>query len=695
MNHLLRHSLPTRAWAAVIMIASLAIGSAIGSGMLAWIAEGDAKAINIAGSIRMATYRINHQLATDFVHQPLPSRQLLSSNNTVFNTAGLSQSNTHEYPSQLGKKQPVIALLVSDMQQRIDQLQHYQSLPSNHDPHMERAFATIQQQWAQQLKPLLLAEDTDGFYSASLSYIVSVDNYVHDLQLRNEKRQSWQQTLQVVSLLITIIIMLAGMYELQQNVLHPVQQLIRANTRFKRGEANTQVNIAGYEEFNQLGDSFNDMAQTISAYQQSLQTEVRIKTEHLTQANQALSVLYEFAQQLATTPVTLHRLDNLIEQFASIMPELKLTLCIENELLNNKDAIALHSGDMQELCSKLNCEQCHIKHDRHTRSYPIMQHNNNFGELRVQPVSVLADSPVTFLHSRTQQPDSHSGNPSDNPVDNKHTIITANDEMLMTLANLIGTALSLRKQRQQEHQLILMEERTTIARELHDSLAQSLSYLKIQVRMLEKRLQSQPLTDSQTSPEISVNTSSTDPAVDSQQQVQAEHIDAVIDEIKTALNSAYQQLRELLVTFRLKIDNDSFDDALHEAVAEFAQKAGFTAQLNNRVMTLNLSANEQIDLLQIAREALSNIHRHAYANQVDIDLAYTGNTRHITLTITDNGVGIDDDFDQSQHHGLMIMQERAHNLGGSIDFLNNTPTGTIVRVSFLPKFFANHLTATY
>lgn len=61
-----------------------------------------------------------------------------------------------------------------------------------------------------------------------------------------------------------------------------------------------------------------------------------------------------------------------------------------------------------------------------------------------------------------------------------------NDELIVALTNLISTALSLRKQRQQEHQLILFEERSTIARELHDSLAQSLSYLKIQVSVLER-----------------------------------------------------------------------------------------------------------------------------------------------------------------------------------------------------------------
>ena len=238
-----------------------------------------------------------------------------------------------------------------------------------------------------------------------------------------------------------------------------------------------------------------------------------------------------------------------------------------------------------------------------------------------------------------------------------------NNELIVSLTNLISTALSLRKQRQQEHQLILFEERSTIARELHDSLAQSLSYLKIQVSVLERHLKNQ------------------------MSEPEAPAIYQNIEQIKVGLGSAYRQLRDLLVTFRLTIDNDNFDEALHEAASEFALKGGFIIKVNNDIMTLNLSAHEQIDLIQIAREALSNISRHAQAQNVEIHLQYEEGDKHILMRIIDDGVGMSGSVDQTQHHGLMIMKERAHNIGGELIVTDNKPRGTIITVRFEPNFF--------
>lgn len=667
-----RQSLSLHAWGAILIIATLAVMSTLGSGALAWVARSDAEAINVAGSVGMATYRLNFQIATDFSddHPFSPSLHVGQNSVGAQTNAQSAKQDALDFANKTTAEK--IDILSRDMENRLEELQVYQLTSANRHVRINEQLKEIKEQWYQDLKPALLAQDKQGFYSVSSRYIEDVNDFVGELQYRNEQRQTWQQNLQILSLLLIAIIVLIGMRRLQKSVLLPIQQLIKANNQFKRGQTQTRVSIKGYREFEVLGSSFNDMAGTIETYQRSLESEVQIKTQHLVKANQVLSLFYDFSKSLTTSQVSLYQLDDLIADFSKALPHLEFTLCIQNKYITNKNAIVLHGEKMKELCKKLSCESCGIKNGEHTKSYPIVHQQETFGELRVRPKSTLVMN-RSFVTDGDDNADNHSNITPEQRIQMTEAgsifpfvsaeLDAQNDELIVALTNLISTALSLRKQRQQEHQLILFEERSTIARELHDSLAQSLSYLKIQVSVLERHLK---------------NAGS--------EPVQAP-VYQNIEQIKIGLGSAYQQLRDLLVTFRLTIDNDNFDEALRDAASEFASKGNFNMTVHNRIMTLNLSATEQIDLIQIAREALSNISRHAKAKNVEIQLAYEDGDKYIVMSIIDDGVGMSGSVDQTQHHGLIIMKERAHNIGGELIVTDNQPQGTIVTVRFAPNFF--------
>ena len=667
-----RQSLSLHAWGAILIIATLAVMSTLGSGALAWVARSDAEAINVAGSVGMATYRLNFQIATDFSddHPFSPSLHVGQNSVGAQTNAQSAKQDALDFANKTTAEK--IDILSRDMENRLEELQVYQLTSANRHVRINEQLKEIKEQWYQDLKPALLAQDKQGFYSVSSRYIEDVNDFVGELQYRNEQRQTWQQNLQILSLLLIAIIVLIGMRRLQKSVLLPIQQLIKANNQFKRGQTQTRVSIKGYREFEVLGSSFNDMAGTIETYQRSLESEVQIKTQHLVKTNQVLSLFYDFSKSLTTSQVSLYQLDDLIADFSKALPHLEFTLCIQNKYITNKNAIVLHGEKMKELCKKLSCESCGIKNGEHTKSYPIVHQQETFGELRVRPKSTLVMN-RSFVTDGDDNADNHSNITPEQRIQMTEAgsifpfvsaeLDAQNDELIVALTNLISTALSLRKQRQQEHQLILFEERSTIARELHDSLAQSLSYLKIQVSVLERHLK---------------NVGS--------EPVQAP-VYQNIEQIKIGLGSAYQQLRDLLVTFRLTIDNDNFDEALRDAASEFASKGNFNMTVHNRIMTLNLSATEQIDLIQIAREALSNISRHAKAKNVEIQLAYEDGDKYIVMSIIDDGVGMSGSVDQTQHHGLIIMKERAHNIGGEFIVTDNQPQGTIVTVRFAPNFF--------
>ncbi|PBV04270.1 hypothetical protein CJU35_29945 [Pseudomonas aeruginosa] len=204
--------------------------------------------------------------------------------------------------------------------------------------------------------------------------------------------------------------------------------------------------------------------------------------------------------------------------------------------------------------------------------------------------------------------------------------------------------------------LALFAERGTIARELHDSLAQSLSYLKIQVSRLGTLLK---------------------------REAPAEKIEDTLDELREGLNGAYRQLRELLTTFRLSLDEPSLEAALGNAVAEFGERGEVTIELDNRLQHVPLSPNEEIHVLQIVREALSNVVRHSQAQRAWVRLSSQADGQ-VSIAVEDDGVGFDPQQNRSGHYGLTIMQERGQTLGSQLRFEARAPHGTRVLFSFVP-----------
>jgi len=153
-----------------------------------------------------------------------------------------------------------------------------------------------------------------------------------------------------------------------------------------------------------------------------------------------------------------------------------------------------------------------------------------------------------------------------------------------------------------------------------------------------------------------------------------------MSDIKQGINDAYRQLRELLTTFRLKLDDPSLANALKGTVVEFAQKCQHDINLNFELPENTLTANQEIHVLQIIREALSNVHRHAKATSAGVELRL--NNGKLQIEIWDNGIGLKDTSQEQGHFGLGIMQERAKSLDTEINITPRIPKGTRVLFEF-------------
>jgi two-component system nitrate/nitrite sensor histidine kinase NarX len=591
----LRSSLPARAGLAVLLIAVLALSSAISAGLIAWLSEDDAAAINTAGSLRMATYRLSWKLEA---HAP-----------------------NEEIAAQL-----------SNLEQRLHSQDLQKILEIDPQAPLHSAYLALQQRWQKDLRPALDAGDQPRFLLQVDDFVEQLSRFVLQLQQSSERKQGWQQNIQGIALFMTVLILLIGMYELQTNVINPLQYLTNAAERFRDGDHSARVEFQSEDELGEMALSFNAMADAIEESHRTLESRVEQKTANLAHANAALQLLFLSSRHLASSLSSAEQLDLLIDNFQALIPGLRLTLCLHgNANQPAEQLIALHGSESREICQRNDCATCERQLKPNLQTFLIVNQGNSLGEL------------------------------SANFIDG-HLPLNWENELIQALADLVGTALSLERQREQDNRLLLLDERTVIARELHDSLAQALSYMKLQVSRLQTLMR---------------------------RGESAEQLFAVSEEIREGINNAYRQLRELLTTFRLQMNGSGLDQALDDTVREFAERGNFEVLLQVEPLAFTLDASEQIHLLQIAREALSNCARHASAKHVRVNLRQ--HNEQLELLIEDDGCGIGQTSDPRQHHGLTIMQERARSLLGQLNISPKMPHGTRIHLSFKPGFLGRHV----
>lgn len=224
-------------------------------------------------------------------------------------------------------------------------------------------------------------------------------------------------------------------------------------------------------------------------------------------------------------------------------------------------------------------------------------------------------------------------------------------------ASLIGRAVEAVLRVTDEQRLAVLEERSTIARELHDSIAQSLSFSKIQLLRLRRAL------------------------MPGAPQGMAQE---VLLELDHGISTAYRQLREVLSAFRLQLSGAGFPGAVNTAVDAFRNRTGLEITVKNALIGVELSSNDQIHFIQILREALANVEKHARATKVEVCIERAPDGA-CTMQVVDNGVGIPEHAEKENHFGLSIMRERAAALGAVLSISRRPEGGTIVFMSRPPQ----------
>lgn len=118
-----------------------------------------------------------------------------------------------------------------------------------------------------------------------------------------------------------------------------------------------------------------------------------------------------------------------------------------------------------------------------------------------------------------------------------------------------------------------------------------------------------------------------------------------------AFLTAYRQLREVLSAFRLQLSGAGFPGAVNTAVDAFRNRTGLEITVKNALIGVELSSNDQIHFIQILREALANVEKHARATKVEVCIERAPDGA-CTMQVVDNGVGIPEHAEKENHFGF-------------------------------------------
>ncbi|RUO43082.1 nitrate/nitrite two-component system sensor histidine kinase [Aliidiomarina taiwanensis] len=538
------------------------------------------------------------------------------------------------YHVALAKEQNDPALLASAIQAIEQDWNHHAFNHYEHsNPELYTLYLNTKAQWH-----TLKEEIIQGGLSAEQLFplinqqVSAIDTMVNQMQQHAEKTVQSLRLLFIVALFLSVGFAVVVVYWLRvrfqtplQNLQHVAQQISQGDftARFKTQPRN--------DELDTLGLTINKMANTIGYMYGSLESRVDEQTKQLQRSHTTLQLLYDISTRINDHSLAYNDFRDTTLKLRDVLKLGELELCLVTET-GDSPYMQFHSNlPEQQPCAAINCAECIRRDDAITvengvRSYhyPLKRDDKRFGVL------VARCKEHEVMHDWQKR-------------------------LLKLVSDQLALALSLKTEEDQVRRLAMVNERTVIARELHDSLAQALSYLKIQVTRLNKAL-----------------------TVNNQ-----DIIDDVSKELKNGLDSAYRQLRELLTTFRLKLDGDGLLNALETTATQLRAQTDMEVQLDYRISDIPLAPHEEIHLLQMIREAAQNAINHSEGSLLVIRLETTEEGT-VALTVEDDGKGIPQQPERLNHYGLAIIKERARHLGGIADIKPRTSGGTRVHFHFVP-----------
>ncbi|WP_265498248.1 nitrate/nitrite two-component system sensor histidine kinase NarX [Providencia rustigianii] len=490
-------------------------------------------------------------------------------------------------------------------------------------------FNKIHDFWLNTLKPALTqASSPDDARYEVITFVNMLNELVHNIDDITERKIAYVAMTQLIFISLVFLLLTGTIWHLRRKIYYPWMKLLSMVNAIGQKDFSQRYPLKNnkQDELNALGETLNHMSDELAQSYHQLEKRVAEKTADLLAKNRVLSYLYQSNQ-------ILHSSDTLYSRLQKVLVELKSITQLKNL------RIRLYEDSNEKYFHEISYFSSPAAQD--------MELTHAVDPFRSQ--EMIFNNPQILQWDLSDN--MHRYGVIIGKIEQNQPFADEKNKLVLMLAKQISGMLTMEQQIEQQQQLLIMDERAAIARELHDSIAQSLSCLKMQISYLQ--MQPEPLPET------------------------TKHL---LNEMRTEINTAYSQLRELLTTFRLKLTESGLLPSLKSTLDEFSERIGFKIQLSYDIPAKSISPHQSIHIIQIIREALSNILKHANANWAAISLSQDRGI--VTITIDDNGRGIDDNPNKINHYGLIIMRERALSLNGECYITPRVQGGTEVKVTF-------------
>ncbi len=593
-----------------LLLALLSIGLTL---WISWELEGGAAAVNEAGRLRMHTYRMALSM------EQRDPRGL----------AEIAQRFEHSL-ELLRTGDPSRPLFVPWSK---DSRAHFNEVRSH--------WQQVRTQWlAQQEINLDTLAEADRFAGR-------IEGFVRAIERELAQATTVLHLFQLVMMALAIASAVALLYVGNLIVVNPLGNLMRGVKALREGDLSARVEVDSNDEFGALSAGFNDMALTLQSLYLGLEDRVREKTAKLELQRQRLANLYEVSAFTASAT----QRDQLAGGFARHVRRVAgadAAAVRWSDEDNGRYVLLAHDNLPDELAQDEHCLQagsCFCGPQRESAA------------MRVIPIKADTPSPLghcgragyhtvvsvpLLLHERLLgEVDLFYKAPTQ--------IVPEDRDVLDTLASHLAGAMEGLRVTALEREAAVAQERGMIARELHDSIAQSLVFLKIQVQLLREA---------------------------ASRGVQAA-VAPIIDELDTGVRESLADVRELLLHFRTRTSEESIEPALRTTMSKFEHQTGIPAELEIRADGIALPPDVQVQVLHIVQEALSNVRKHARASRVQVKVRSSPNWR---FEVRDDGRGFDSHGagPGESHVGLRIMRERAERIGATVTLESRNNGGCVV-----------------